>query len=622
MDCSESASECRFIFVSMEFQFSTGFEAYLVGGCVRDLLLNKIPKDFDVITTATLKRIRQEFRRCEIVGRRFPICRVHIKGSVVEVSSFETAVKTKNSKEKEECQFSQMPHGCDRKDFVIWRDCMGRDFTINSLFFDPFVNKIYDYANGMVDLQSLKLRTLIPAQLSFKEDCARILRGLRIAARLGLSFSKETEFAIRKLSSSIATLPQCRIMMELNYMLSYGAAEPSLCLLQRFNLLEVLLPFHAAYLAQQACRKSHQGSIMLMKLFFNLDKLVTCDQPSDCSLWVGLLAFHLALVNNPQNALVVWTFASVLYHQIWKDGVKFARENVQAPIDFSPEISDNCNFISDDELAERVSQFATMVQESVGALTETEILLQLMSRFPDYPCPGLVFISKKSGKDAALLFRMLVHNAKSLTKRRNCPDINYNLLGKGDVWETRFVLGKIIMNAMSSGAVQESKVVEEEKDPGQALGINQDPLTSNIEVHHIVKDNKKRNSSPSSAEHPQARAKKQKSVGETLNLLDDGRTKKKKAVANRNTEKRAKQQQEMIEKHLKMLEGEHNESQEVRNTPANSVEKCHSDRTKQQKGVLESKQRKTITKKSDKHKTDVTEKQQDMPLRVLSGLFR
>ncbi|CAK9164938.1 unnamed protein product [Ilex paraguariensis] len=408
--------------IVMKVLQSKGFEVYLVGGCVRDLLLNRIPKDFDLITTAALKQIRKQFHHSEIVGRRFPICRVHVKGSVIEVSSFETVAQ---HAEKEKFLFSQMPKGCDKKDFTRWRNCMHRDFTINSLFFDPFVNKIYDYANGMMDIRSLKLRTLIPAELSFKEDCARILRCLRLAARLSLSFSKETEAAIRKLSPSINNLNKSRMIMELNYMLSYGAAESSLCLLWRFNMLDILLPVHAAYLDQQTRKQSGQSSIMLMKLFFQLDKLVTCDRPSDCILcsilsildqpkyiallealwirayyfrssyikWVGLLAFHLGLLNKPQHALVVLTFASVLYHGNWKEGVKFARQNAQTPLSFVPEISEACEFISDDELAERVIQLASLVQDSIDILTDEDSLLETMARFPGLPCSGVVSIS-------------------------------------------------------------------------------------------------------------------------------------------------------------------------------------------------------------------------------------
>ncbi|KAA8532059.1 hypothetical protein F0562_006799 [Nyssa sinensis] len=365
---------------------------------------------------------------------------------------------------------------------------------VNSLFFDPFVNKIYDYANGMMDLKSLKLRTLIPAQLSFKKDCARILRGLRIAARLGLSFSKETETAIRKLSPSIMQLAKCRIMLELNYMLSYGAAGPSLCLLWRYNLLDILLPFQAAFLSQQTSRQSGGSSVMFMKLFFNLDKLVSCDRPSDCSLWVGLLALHLALVNNPQDALVVWTFASVLYHGEWKNGVKFAREHAQAQISFVPEISEACDFISDDELADRVSQLAQLVQDSIDALTETDRLLETMARFPDSQCSGLVFVSKNMGKCVAELFSVLVHDVESFKKGRKCFEIDFHLLGKGNLTETRFVLGKVIMDTMSSGVVPAIKVLKEEKDylhtldPGHMLDVFEENFhlaPSDLEHDHI-----------------------------------------------------------------------------------------------------------------------------------------
>lgn len=132
-----------------------GFEAYLVGGCVRDLILNRIPKDFDIITNARLKQIKKQFHHCEIVGRIFPICRVHVKGSIVEVSSFDTVAK--HAEKEEEPFVPKMPKGCPQKDLILWKNSMHRDFTINSLFFNPFVNRIYDYANAMQDLQLLKV---------------------------------------------------------------------------------------------------------------------------------------------------------------------------------------------------------------------------------------------------------------------------------------------------------------------------------------------------------------------------------------------------------------------------------------------------------------------------------
>ena len=98
----------------------------------------------------------------------------------------------------------------------------------------------------------------------------------------------------------------------------------------------------------------------------------------------------MALVNNPQDTLAVWTFGSVLYHGRWEEGVKFARKHAQAPTSFKPEIKEACDVMSDDELAERVTGFARLVQGYTDALTETNSLLQIMSRFPDSPCSGLV----------------------------------------------------------------------------------------------------------------------------------------------------------------------------------------------------------------------------------------
>ncbi|XP_050227284.1 uncharacterized protein LOC126676949 [Mercurialis annua] len=480
-----------------------GFEAYLVGGCVRDLLLKRIPKDFDIITTASLRQVKKQFHRCEIVGRRFPICRVHVKGSTVEVSSFKTVAE--NSKEKGKALLSQIPSGCDEKDFIRWRDSMHRDFTINSLFFDPSMNKIYDYANGMADLSSLKLRTIIPAHLSFQEDCARILRGLRIAGRLGLSISKETEIAIHKLSSSINSLDKARIMMELNYMLSYGAAESTICLLRRFNLFELFLPYHAAYLNRQGSETSSQDPRMLMKLFSNLDRLVSCDRPCNSILWVGLLAFHQALVTNPQDALVIRVLASVLYHGKWKEGVEFAKANAQVPVKFAPEISGFSESKSDQELAEEVSRLALLIQDSIGSFVNTDILAQFMSGYGVPFNSNLVFVSNKMGNDVAQIFDVLVHDVSSYKTLRKSFKIDYSLLGKGHHHETRFVLGKVILETLSGHtrvkvSEEGSKVVAEKHDEKLSDLVkdhiveskDKTPIISQFIYEHEKKTGKKR----------------------------------------------------------------------------------------------------------------------------------
>nr|XP_016489298.1 PREDICTED: uncharacterized protein LOC107809219 [Nicotiana tabacum] len=531
---------------------SEGFEAYLVGGCVRDLILNRIPKDFDVITTARLSQIRRHFHRAEIVGRRFPICRVHVKGSIVEVSSFDTVAK--QTGKREELSIPKMPKGFHQKDFILWKNSIHRDFTVNSLFFDPSMNRIYDYADAMVDLKSLQLRTLVPANLSFEQDCARMLRGLRLAARLKLSFSKDIEIAMHKLSSSIMKLDKSRLMMEVNYMLSYGAAEPSLSLLQRYNILDMLLPFHAAHLTQQSNKKLGESSAMLMKLFSSLDQLVTCCRPSHDSLWVALLAFHLALITKPQQAFVVLTFASVLYHGNWKEGVKFAKRHSDAAAIYTPEISDSQgSFTSDDELAERVTELAVLVQNSLDILNDKDSLREAMSKFIGSPCSGLVFVSKKMGKSVEVIFDILVEDVTSLKTRRNSFEIDYTLLGKGQMRETRFVIGQVILDTIAPGVIPGGEVIKNDKhtlvkvDAQSSVDDTGENIGGNVELKKRKFRCEDDNQPTANYEINHNRAEKRKLIQKGSFALEEVATKKQKSVIAQQSKDKAVEKQDLIE---------------------------------------------------------------------------
>ncbi|KAI3808356.1 hypothetical protein L1987_24305 [Smallanthus sonchifolius] len=224
---------------------------------------------------------------------------------------------------------------------------------------------------------------------------ARNLRGLRIAARLGLSFSKDVEAAIHKHASSVLTLGAFRIMMEMNYMLSYGAAESSLRLLHRFHILEILLQFQAAYISRQTTG-SEQCTTMLMS---------------------------------------------------WEDGLKFARKCGQPLVSFDPETTDPYKFISDDEVAKKVKYLAMRVIDSIDTLVDTDTLQNTMSIFHGSPCSGIYFQEICTSQ----LFHVLSHKVETYSKGRSSFEMNHRLLGKGDASETRFALGKIIINTMGCG---------------------------------------------------------------------------------------------------------------------------------------------------------------------------
>ncbi|KAJ0241913.1 Polynucleotide adenylyltransferase family protein [Hirschfeldia incana] len=484
-----------------------GFDAYLVGGCVRDLILHRPPKDYDVITTANLKQIRRLFHRAQVVGRRFPICHVWMKGSVIEVSSFNTVAQsdiehgndTRESTEK--INLFKMYSGWDSKDCNLWRNSIQRDFTVNSLFFDPFELKIYDYNNGMEDLKDLKLRTLVPAHLSFSEDCARVLRGLRLSARLGLSLSKDIKTAIPESISSVANLNPVRIFMEMNYMLGYGAAAPSILLLMKYKLLHVLLPFQAAYL-EQTCKRSQRSSLMLMKLFSNMDKLVSCKQPADSRLWIALLAFHIALVRNPQEAIVLHAFASLLYHRNWSEAVKFARENEKSVAGYVPEVSKSSRKRSDEDLAEAVSEFASLIKDTQYVLTDMESLHEALYHYPAFKRSGLVFVSKNKGKQLADLFTRM-SDVESYESEKHGFSIDYCSLGKGITCEVGFVLGKIILDTIieqptlvekkqsAMDQIVPSACMEEKK---AELAISKEDSNGQAQVHQKIMKRMRENS--------------------------------------------------------------------------------------------------------------------------------
>ncbi|XP_047084033.1 poly(A) polymerase I-like [Lolium rigidum] len=414
-----------------------GFEAYLVGGCVRDLLLKRPPKDFDVITTASLKQIKKlVFKRCFIIGTRFPICQVHMRGSTFEVSSFSTNCSEESGSD-------------DQGDILRWKNSLKRDFTINSLFFNPFNNRVYDYVNGVMDLRKSKVCTVIPAHVSFKEDSARILRGLRVAARLGFQFSSETSTAIRDLSPSIINIDKSRLMMEMRYMLSHGAAESSIRLLSKYGLLDILLPFQAAYLSDQMKGRSSDKDLMLMKLLANLDKFFSADWPCHSSLWLGLLAFHTALVNAPQDAQVIKAFAALMHFGTWDSAVEFLKQDVVAPAIFVPEALGPSQTKLDDNLMKQISQLASLVNSSVDTFTCLDSLKQSLARHPKASqFSGVVFVSARERSRVLGIFKGLDSDLTSYVETRGMHGIDYRLMEYGDAREVRFVLGKVILDTM------------------------------------------------------------------------------------------------------------------------------------------------------------------------------
>lgn len=224
-----------------------GYKAYLVGGCVRDLLLDRTPKDFDVATSATPKETKQLFRNCRIIGRRFRLCHIFFGPKIIETSTFRA--NPRRSEEADEAEELLIRH--DNVFGTDTEDAQRRDFTINGLFYDVGDERVIDHVGGMEDLENRVVRTIGDPDIRFREDPVRMLRAVKFAARLGFAIEPETYQAIVRHRIEIAKCAPPRVAEELYRLLRGGAACRSIELLLETGLAAVLSPTLAAMLGDE-----------------------------------------------------------------------------------------------------------------------------------------------------------------------------------------------------------------------------------------------------------------------------------------------------------------------------------------------------------------------------------
>ncbi len=213
---------------------SAGHEAYLVGGCVRDLYLGVPPKDFDIATSATPEQVRRLFRNSRIIGRRFRLVHVFFGPQIIETSTFRAAPPPSS-----EGDDPLILH--DNEWGTIEDDARRRDFTINGLFFDVETRKIVDFVDGIDDLDAHTVRTIGDPELRFREDPVRMIRAIKFAARLDFTIEPATWQALLDVAPDIARCSPARLLEEIYKLLRGGAARRSFELLQESGLLEHLL---------------------------------------------------------------------------------------------------------------------------------------------------------------------------------------------------------------------------------------------------------------------------------------------------------------------------------------------------------------------------------------------
>ncbi|MBX8486743.1 polynucleotide adenylyltransferase PcnB [Pseudomonas cichorii] len=223
---------------------NAGYQAYLVGGCVRDLMLNIEPKDFDVATSATPEQVRAEFRNARIIGRRFKLVHIHFGREIIEVATFR-ANHPQDEEEEDSNQSSRNESGRILRDNVygtLEEDAQRRDFTINALYYDPVSERVLDYANGVHDIRNRLIRLIGDPEQRYKEDPVRMLRAVRFAAKLDFGIEKHSTLPIRPLAPMLRDIPSARLFEEVLKLFLSGHAEPTFEMLVDLELFDPLFP--------------------------------------------------------------------------------------------------------------------------------------------------------------------------------------------------------------------------------------------------------------------------------------------------------------------------------------------------------------------------------------------
>jgi poly(A) polymerase len=260
-----------------------GFAGYVVGGAVRDLLLGIVPKDFDIATDARPEQIKPLFRRALIIGRRFRLVHVMMGAETVEVSTFRSADPETADKDE---------HGRVLRDNVFGdqdEDARRRDFSVNALYYDPVSEEIVDLHGGLADLKKRVLRVIGEPVTRYREDPVRMLRAVRLAAKLGLTLDPATRAPIREMAPLMERVPPARLFDEMLKLLLSGHASACLRQLRDVGLHEGLLPLLDVILEQPL------GERFVTLALAQTDERVLAERPVSPAFLFAALLWHEVL---------------------------------------------------------------------------------------------------------------------------------------------------------------------------------------------------------------------------------------------------------------------------------------------------------------------------------------
>ena len=225
-----------------------GYESYVVGGGVRDMLLGREPKDFDIATNARPEEVKKLFRNCLLIGRRFRLAHIRFEDEIIEVATFRSQGNGASDQE------ARSENGRILRDNVygtLEEDAWRRDFTVNALYYNIEDFSVVDYVGGMADLHTGMLRLIGEPQQRYREDPVRMLRAVRFAAKLGFRVHPESEAPIFELSHLLEDIPPARLFDEILKLFLGGCAVQSFELLRHYGLFAYLFPQVESCLSQE-----------------------------------------------------------------------------------------------------------------------------------------------------------------------------------------------------------------------------------------------------------------------------------------------------------------------------------------------------------------------------------
>ena len=302
-----------------------GFQAYLVGGCVRDLLLNNKPKDFDVSTNATPDEVKQTLgRNARIIGRRFKLVHVRFGYEVIEVATFRASATDRDTVGSNE--MSEGDQGQLLRDNVfgtLEEDVVRRDFRVNAMYYDPIKGEILDFMQGIEDLKAKKLVSIGAPEQRFTEDPVRMLRVVRFAAKLGFEMEPEALAMIEDQGGLLSHVSSARLFEEVLKLFHGGAAYETFLLLRKYGLFRYLFPF-----TDQVAIEGEEG--MPERALKNTDKRIHAGKPVipaflfACMMWDPVKADAQVLMEDGTPESQAWRIAM-------NDGLRDQNQYVAVP---------------------------------------------------------------------------------------------------------------------------------------------------------------------------------------------------------------------------------------------------------------------------------------------------